>query len=200
LVKGDDVKAAVAALALICLSGAARAGVLSEADMQRMRDHEQIVVPADRETASLRAMASRLDALIAAAGRASGSVDGAGRVGVQSTLRDFPPIGGSALEMMVSSLRAIPDAHLFTARQWVALLIEVRAEIEERLNYDAEVLKAYQRSLAHGAPGLLDRSSDGTSGPPPRPIGPGSIRRSLARMNFDHRAGYRVSTAGEDVA
>jgi hypothetical protein len=180
--KGDDVKAAVAALALICLSGPAPAGVLSAADMQRMRDHEQFVVPADREIFSLRAMAGRLDALIAAAEGSDRAVDGASRVEVQSTLRDFPPIGGSALKMMVSSLRAIGDAHLFTAREWAALLIEVRAEIEERLNYDAEVLKAYQRSLARGAPGLA-QSLIGWDERPNAAAHWTSFRQTLARAH-----------------
>jgi hypothetical protein len=150
-IAGDDVRAVVVALALICLSGPAPAGVLSETDMQRLRDYEQVVIPADREMPSLRDMASRLDALIAAAMSAG---DRAKPIDLRPIVRDFPAIGGSALVMMVSSLRAIDEAEVFTPRKWVALLTEVKAEIEERLNYDADVLKAYQRSLAPGAPGL----------------------------------------------
>ncbi len=147
-------RAALAALALIGLCSPAPAGVLSATDMQRLRDYEQFVVPADREMAPLRDMASRIDALIAAAEGAGDSVAGGDRVDFLSALRDFPAVGGATLERMVSSLQAIRDPHVFAPSAWVAMLTEVKAEIDERLAYDAELLRAYQRSLAQGAPSL----------------------------------------------
>ena len=146
-------KAVLAAFAVICLSGPASAGVLSATDMQRLRDYEQFVVPADREKVPLRDMAGRIDALIAAAESSDGSAGG-NLVDFPSTLRDFPAIGGAMLARMVASLQTIDDPHVFAPAAWVAMLTEIKAEIGERLAYDAEVLRAYQRSLAQDAPSL----------------------------------------------
>lgn len=146
-------KAALVAFSLLCIGGPASAGVLSATDMQRLRDYEQFVVPADREKAPLREMAGRVDALIAAA-ESSGESAGGGLVDFPAVLHDFPAIGGATIEKMVSSLQAIHDPRAFAPAAWVAMLTEVKAEIGERLAYDAEVLRAYQRSLAQGAPSL----------------------------------------------
>jgi hypothetical protein len=77
-----------------------------------------------------------------------------GGVDFRSVVLDFPRTGGATLEMMVSLLQAIQDPTVFAPQEWVAMLTEIRAETKERLVYDADVLKAYQRSLAPGAPGL----------------------------------------------
>jgi len=146
-------KPAVVALALICLGGPALAGVLSATDAKSLRDYEERVIPADRETPSLRDLATRVEALIALA-ESAGAAGGGSPLDVQPVVRDFPAIGGRALEMMVASLRAIDDPHVFSSREWIAMLAEAKAEIAERLDYDAAVLKAYQRSLAPGAPSL----------------------------------------------
>ncbi|MGA2129152.1 MAG: hypothetical protein ABSG76_23725 [Xanthobacteraceae bacterium] len=147
-------KPAVIALALLCLCGRAPAGVLSATDAQRLRDYEQRVIPADRETPSLRDLATRVEALIALAESAGAAFGGGAAVDVHPMVRDFPAGGGRALEMMVGSLRTIDDPRAFSPAEWIAMLAEVKAEIAERLDYDAAVLKAYQRTLAPGAPSL----------------------------------------------
>ena len=146
--------AAVVALALICLCGPARAGVLSATDTQHMRDYAQFVVPADREMPTLREMATRVERLIAMANSWDEAVDGSARADFQSAVPGFPRTGGATLEMMVSLIQAIRDPNAFAPREWVAMLTEIRAEIEERLAYDADLLKAFQRSFAPGAPPL----------------------------------------------
>ncbi|HEX7967614.1 MAG TPA: hypothetical protein VF502_05300, partial [Stellaceae bacterium] len=117
--------AAVIALAIIGLCGPAPAGVLSATDVQRLRDHEQYVVPADREIPTLRDMAARIDALIVLAEGSDEAVDGGSRSDFQSVLRDLPAIGGPTLEMMVSSLQAIPDPGIFPPPEWAAMLTEM---------------------------------------------------------------------------
>jgi len=57
-------QAAVVALALVCLGGPARSGVLSAVDRQHMRDYAQFVVPADREMPALREMAARVKRIV----------------------------------------------------------------------------------------------------------------------------------------
>jgi hypothetical protein len=145
-------KAAVVALALICLGGPARAGVLSATDRQHMRDYAQFVVPADREMPALREMAARVKRLVDRANGADEALDGG--VDFRSAVLDFPRAGGPTLQMMVSLLQAIHDPAVFAPQDWVAMLTEIRAETEERLAYDAELLEAFQRSLAPGAPAL----------------------------------------------
>lgn len=107
-------KLAVVALAVICLCGPAPAGVLSATDAQRLRDYEQRVIPADRETPSLRDLATRIEALIALA-ESAGAAGARSTLDVRPVVRDFPAIGGRALEMMVASLRAIDDSQMFSS-------------------------------------------------------------------------------------
>lgn len=149
--------AAVVACALLCLCGAARAGVLSATDTQHMRDYAQFVVPADREMPALREMAARVERLAAMANSSDEAVGGSAHVDFQSAVLDFPRIGGARLEMMVSLIQAIHDPNAFAPQEWLAMLTEIRAELEERLAYDADLLKAFQRSLAPGAPPLEER-------------------------------------------
>jgi hypothetical protein len=149
--------AAVVAVALICLCGPARAGVLSATDTQHMRDYAQFVVPADREMPALHEMAARVERLMAMANSSDEAADGSARVDFQSAVLDFPRAGGAALEMMVSLIQAVGDPDAFAPREWVAMLTEIRAETEERLAYDADLLKAFQRSLAPGASPLEER-------------------------------------------
>ncbi len=137
------------ALAIVGLCGPARAGVLSAADIQRLRDYEQLVIPADRELPALRDMGARIDALIAMA-----DGEGASRSDFRSIVRELPAAGGPALERRISSLKAIDDPGLLAPPEWTAMLTETKAELGERLAYDGAVLKAYQRSVAAGAPGL----------------------------------------------
>jgi hypothetical protein len=146
-------EAARIAIAIATLCGPAVAGVLSAADVQRIHDYERYVVPAAREIPALRDMGARVDTLIAMAESSDEAFD-TGRADFISAVRDLPRIGGRTLEMMVSSLQAIDDPCVFAALEWVALLAEVKAEIEARMAYDAGLLKAYQRSVAAGAPGL----------------------------------------------
>ena len=147
-------KAAVLAVAVLALCGPASAGVLSATDIQRLRDYEQFVIPADREIPQLRDMAARIDALATRIEGPGDAIDGASHFDVRFLLRDLPDIGGPTLAKMLWSLHAIQDPGIFARPEWAAMLNEVRAEAEERLAYDSEVLKAYQRSTAAGAPGL----------------------------------------------
>jgi hypothetical protein len=144
-------QAAVVALALVCLGGPARSGVLSATDRQHMRDYAQFVVPADREMPALREMAARVKRIVDRANDPD-VVDGG--VDFRSAVFDFPRTGGPTLEMMVSLLQAIHDPTVFAPQDWVAMLTEIRAETEERLAYDAKLLEAFQRSLVPGAPAL----------------------------------------------
>jgi hypothetical protein len=145
---------ALIVLAAVGLCGPAPAGVLSSTDVQRLHDYEQFVIPADREMPVLRDMAARVDKLIAMAEGSGEAVDGGSRSDFRFAMRDLPRIGGRTLETMVASLQAIDNPEAFAPPEWAALLGEVRAEIEERLAYDTELLKAYQRSVAAGAPGF----------------------------------------------
>jgi hypothetical protein len=135
-------------LALVGLYGRASAGVLSAADVQRIEAYERFVRPAAQEVPTLREMEAKVGALIAAA--ESAPEPPALRFG----LHDLPRIGGQGLEQMVSVLQAIDDPATFAPSDWTALLGEVKAEIEERLAYDARLMSAYQRSVATGGPGL----------------------------------------------
>jgi hypothetical protein len=147
-------KAAVLVVVVLALCGSASAGVLSATDIQRLRDYEQFVIPADREIPQLRDMAARIDTLVAMVEGPGDAIDGGRRSDFRSLLRDLPNIGGPTLEKMLSSLNAIQDPGIFARPEWVAMLNEVKAEAEEHLAYDSEVLKAYQRSTAAGAPGV----------------------------------------------
>jgi hypothetical protein len=53
---------------------------------------------------------------------------------------------------MVSTLQSIDDPGGVAAAEWVAMLTEVSAEIDERVAYDIGLLKAYQRSVSSGSP------------------------------------------------
>jgi hypothetical protein len=145
-------QAAVVALALVCLAGPARSGVLSATDRQHMRDYAQFVVPADREMPALREMAARVKRIVDRANGPDAALPGG--VDFRSAVFDFPRTGDPTLEMMVSLLQAIQDPTVFAPQDWVAMLTEIRAETEERLAYDAELLEAFQRSLVPGAPAL----------------------------------------------
>jgi hypothetical protein len=147
-------EAALIALPIAGLCGPAQAGGLSTADVQRLHDYERFVIPASREIPTLREMGARIDTLIAVAESSGGALDDAPCSDFRSALRDLPRIGGQTLEKMVSSLQAIGDPGVFAPPEWVALFTEIKAELEERLVYDAEVIKAYQRSVAVGALGL----------------------------------------------
>jgi hypothetical protein len=132
-------KTALVALALAGLCGPATAGVLSSADVQRLRDYEADVVPASREIPGLRQMATQLDAMIEA-----------GDGGSLAEFSDLPAMGGPTLETMIASLKdAAGDGPVRAA-----LLAELRSAVAARLAYDAELLAAYRRSVATGAAGL----------------------------------------------
>jgi hypothetical protein len=131
-------KTVLVTLALAGLCGPASAGVLSFADLQRLRAYEEDVVPASREIPGLHQMATRLDAMIEA--RDGGSL---------AEFSDLPPMGGPTLEMMIASLKDVADGSVRAA-----LLAELRSAVAARLAYDADLLAAYQRSVAKGAAGL----------------------------------------------
>ena len=141
-------RAALVALAVAGLGAPAVAGVLSSADVQRIEDYDRFVRPAAQEMSILRDMKGRVGALIAAAKSSDEAFD------PRAALRDLPRIGGEDLERMVSALQAIADPAAFAPPEWAALLAEVDAEIEDRPAYDADVMKAYQRSVAAGTPGF----------------------------------------------
>ncbi len=122
--------------------------MLSAADIQRLRDYQQFVIPAEREMPALREIEARIDAM------AEGLPGDGGGADFRSTLSDLPASGCSDVEAMVSTLQSIQDPRVFAPAEWAALLAEVRAQVSERLAYDAELLRAYQRSVASGAPGL----------------------------------------------
>jgi hypothetical protein len=152
---GDDAMlrvTAVVTILLLELCSPLHAGVLSATDMQRVRYYEQSVVPAEREIPVLRDMAARVKALTGAFDGSDESPGGDGPADCRSALRDLPAIGGPALERMVSSLQSIDDPGGVAAAEWVAMLTEVSAEIDERVTYDIGLLKAYQRSVSSGSP------------------------------------------------
>jgi hypothetical protein len=106
------------------------------------------VRPAAQEVPTLREMEAKVSALIAAAESAPEAPD------LRLGLRDLPRIGGQGLEQMVFALQAIDDPAAFASCEWAALLGGIEAEIEERLAYDAHLMKAYQRIVAAGGAGL----------------------------------------------
>jgi hypothetical protein len=147
-------EAALKALVTAALCGPASAGVLSATDIQRLRDYEQFVIPADQEIPQLRDMEVQITRLIAMVEGSVGPVDDSSRSDFRFVVSELPVMGGPSLERMVSSLRVIQNPDVFAPPEWATILTEVQAEIEERLAYDTAVLKAYQRSVAAGAPGL----------------------------------------------
>ena len=141
-------RAALVAFAAVGLGGPAVAGVLSSADVQRIEDYDRFVRPAAQEAPILRDMKGLVGALIAAAEGSDEAFD------PRAALHDLPRIGGDDLERMVSALQELDDPAALAPPEWAALLAEVDAEIEDRLAYDADVMKAYQRSVAAGTPGF----------------------------------------------
>jgi hypothetical protein len=141
-------RAAFSAFAVIGLVAPAVAGVLSSADVQRIEDYDRFVRPAAQEAPILRDMKVRVGRLITAAKGSDAAFD------PRAALRNLPRTGGEDLERMVSALQAIDGPAALAPPEWAALLAEVDAEIEARLAYDADVMRAYQRSVAAGTPGF----------------------------------------------
>ena len=148
---------ALVAISILGFCGPVHAGVLSATDIQRIRYYEQFVVPADREIPMLRHMEAQARTLISVAEQSGQALNDESCSEFGLVVRDWPRSGGQTLEKMVSALQSIHDPSAFAAPEWVAMLTEVTAELEERLAYDLELLKAFQTSVASGKP-VLQRS------------------------------------------
>lgn len=68
------------------------AGVLSATDVQRIRDHDQIVVPAEQEMSILRDLEARIDRLIAR-DEGDGEAIGDDCADLRSVVQDSPALG-----------------------------------------------------------------------------------------------------------
>ncbi len=172
-------KATASALLALALAVPAQAGVLSDADRERLGEYREIVLPAARELAPLRDLGAQIGALIAAAQKAS---ETGSRFAPTFAAAEVPELGGPCLELMLGMLRSIRDPDAFAAPEWAAMLGEVKAEIDERLAYDAALLKAFQRNQGEPHRAFAFIGWEG------RPDAAAHLRRFQA--TFDRRAAY----------
>jgi hypothetical protein len=138
--------AALATIAVLGPCGPISAGVLSETDIQHVRYYQRVVIPADREIPALRDMEAQAKSLMKVADRSGQALDDVSRSEFRLAMGALPSTGGPTLEKMVAALRSIEDPGIFSPQEWVGMLTEATAEIEERLAYDVKLLKAYQKS------------------------------------------------------
>jgi hypothetical protein len=108
-------------------------------------------------------MEARAKSLMKVADGSGQVLDDVSRSEFRVAMREFPSAGGPTLEKMVAAWRSIEDPGIFSPQEWVGMLTEATAEIEERLAYDVKLLKAYQKSATSGLQALVppfDEQSD----------------------------------------